>query len=358
MSAQHPKLLIRLRFSAAALLLALSLIPAAYLTAPVQAYAGETLVDRSLFVQNNTPGATSLYTVTFTISEPSTLGSIEMLFCSNSPLQDDSCTTPVGMDVTQAHVKGATGISNFTMFPVTTNELMLNWTPTPISFTPPHVLSFTFTNIKNPNTAGSYYLRLSTYQSTNITGPTVNFGGLAFAITSQLQISSVVPPYLTFCAAVTFPSFDCATGTGNFINFGELSSDRSSQGSSQLFVSTNASSGDTIQMYGTTMTSGNNVISALTSAGQSQPGSAQFGLNLRANTVPSIGADPVGPGSGQPASGYDTPNQYKFVSNDTIANAPVADERLYTVSYLVNIPKGQAPGIYASTLTYVCSGSF
>ncbi|MGH7240638.1 MAG: hypothetical protein ACREHG_11380, partial [Candidatus Saccharimonadales bacterium] len=88
MSARLSGFLTRMRFGTiAVLLLAVSLIPAIYITTPVQAYAGETLTDRSLYVQNNTPGAASLYTVTFTISVYSTLGSIEMLFCSNSPLQ-------------------------------------------------------------------------------------------------------------------------------------------------------------------------------------------------------------------------------------------------------------------------------
>lgn len=313
---------------------------------------------RGLELGNSYPSATTTYKFFLTINTASPgIGSIKILLCSNSPLIDDSCTIPAGLDVTGEQIIASSGLPAFTVIPVTTNELLISWGPTAI--TPPQPISVTLANIINPNAIGPYYGRMSTYNTTNGTGPMVDSGGLAFAITANLEISSYVPPYLTFCTGVSIPAYNCAQATGNYVNFGNLSFSNSSQGTSQMLLATNADNGYTIQVYGTTMTSGNNIIKALSSNAASHPGSPQFGINLRANSVPRAGANPSGPGSGQPAPGYNTSNSFRFVTNDIVASSPAADNyRKYTVTYLVNVPQNQAPGIYVSTLTYVGTGSF
>lgn len=325
------------------------------MSAPVWA---DRLGSRGLVLGNSYPSATTTYKFFLTINTASSgIGSIKILLCSNSPLIDDSCTIPAGLDVTHEQIVASSGLPAFSVFPVATNELLISWGPTAI--TPPQLISVTLADIVNPNATGSYYGRMSTYTSTNGSGPVVDSGGLAFAINANLEISSYVPPYLTFCAGLNIPTFNCASATGNYINFGSLSSARSSQAASQFLVATNADNGYTVQVYGTTMTSGNNIINALGSNSGSRPGSSQFGINLRANSVPAIGSNPAGPGSGQPAAGYDTPNSFRFVTNDIVASSPVPDNyRKYTVSYLVNVPRSQPPGVYVSTLTYVGAGSF
>ncbi len=337
-----------------ALALIMAVLPAFYLVLPASA---NSLSSRSLELANDAPSATTDYNLSFTFATSGSRGSMDILFCSNSPLQDDSCTLPTGLDVTAAQLTASSGLSGVTLFPVATNELLLSWTPTAV--TPPLPVTFTLGGIINPSSIGPYYARLSTYASTNATGPVVDYAGLAFAIVSNLQISSVVPPYLTFCTGLTISGFDCSSALGNYIDFGDLSDSHSSQGDSQMVVATNAPNGYVIQVTGTTMTSGNNIINALTADSASHPGSSQFGINLRANSTPAVGADPTGPGSGQPSGGYNVPNQYEFNSNDQVASSAAADNfRKYTVSYLVNVGSAQAPGVYASTLTYVCAGSF
>jgi hypothetical protein len=126
-----------------------------------------------------------------------------------------------------------------------------------------------------------------------------------------------------------------------------------------MLLATNAANGYIIQVYGSTMTSGNNIINALASNAGSHPGSSQFGINLRANSVPPVGGDPTGPGIGQPAAGYNIPNSFRFVPDDIVASSVAPDDwRKYTASYLVNVPSDQPPGVYASTVTYVAAGSF
>jgi hypothetical protein len=319
-------------------------------------YAAE-LGNRSLRLLNDGPSVSTSYVFSFTISDTSTVGSLSILFCTNSPLEDDSCTVPAGLSVLNSELSSQTGISDFTSYPLATNSLLLSRTPSLI--TAPTTVTLTFTNVSNPSAVGPYFARLETYSSNNETGPPVDFGGLAFSIASNVQVSSVVPPYLTFCSGVIISTFACTTANGNYIDFGNLSPNHTSQADSQLLVATNAAGGYMIQVYGTTMTSGNNVIPAITRDSFSRPGTSQFGINLRANTIPLIGQDPTGVGIGGPTPDYDVPNLYQFVNNDIIASSQGPDDlRKLTVSYIVNTSNTQPPGIYVSTLTYVCSGSF
>jgi hypothetical protein len=107
------------------------------------------------------------------------------------------------------------------------------------------------------------------------------------------------------------------------------------------------------------MTSGNNVIPAVNPTGTSKVGVSQFGLNLRANSNPAIGADPQGVGTGVPVAGYNTPNQFKFVNGGNIASSNLTTEfNKMTASYIVNISSAQPPGIYATTITYLAVGDF
>lgn len=336
------------------LFILVAIVPTLYFRPVVNAFG---LTPRTLLQATSAPGATTDYTLTMNISNNITLGSLSILFCANTPIEDDSCDLPNGIDVSGAQLTSQTGITDFSLFNVASNSFLLSRTPGPV--TAPQPLSLTFHNIINPSGQGPYYVRVAAYSSNNGTGSSVAYGGLAFAITNNVQVSSVVPPYLTFCSAVTIANFDCSTAAGNYIDFGKLVPAHSSQATSQLLVATNASNGYVMQVYGMTMISGNNVINAISNNAASQPGSSQFGLNLRANSVPAVGADPAGPGTGQPVGAYANPNHFQFVSNDVIGASPNADSyRKYTVSYLVNTTSSQPVGVYASTLTYVAAGSF
>jgi hypothetical protein len=102
-----------------------------------------------------------------------------------------------------------------------------------------------------------------------------------------------------------------------------------------------------------------NVIPPLTTTDVSRPGVSQFGMNLVANSDPQVGQAPFGLGSGAPTAGYASPNLFKFVPGDTVASVPLPDEaRKYTSSYIANVAKGQAAGVYVTTLTYIATGGF
>lgn len=318
---------------------------------------GAQITGRSLKMSSNKPGEHGVnYTVSFSPGTPGTVGSVEIQFCANSALIEDACVAPYGLDALNAHLVNQTGTVGYTMSPSSdVNHIILTQNPDGSINGP---ASFEFDNIVNPTYEDSYYVKIFTYATQDASGPSTDFGALAFTINKGFDVSAEVPPYLTFCSGVTIANFDCGTAQGRQLNFGELSSATSSVGQSQMVVASNAGSGYNIFVNGTTMTSGNNIIPAMT--GQtSQIGTSQFGINLRANTIPDIGLDPVGPGTGTSTALYSQVNKFRFVNNERIASASNAqDFKKYTVSYVVNVSKDQSPGVYSTTLTYVTVANF
>lgn len=303
-------------------------------------------------VSANTEAALSL-----DIKTAGTLGSIVAQFCANDPLVGRPCTAPIGLDLNSTAITSQQGPGDFSKSSSSTvNELVFTRTPSSVGT---GRISFDLEDIINPSSAGSYYIRIMTYASSDATGPMIDSGGLAFAINNEFTATAVVPPYLVFCTGVTIPGLNCSNARGDYIDFGELSPTQARKGSSQMLVASNAAQGYTIYMGGTTLISGNNIISELIGNDVSRPGVGQFGINLRANSSPSVGSEPAGPGNGVPTTNYGQTNRFRFVSGESLATYPAPDDiRQYTVSYIVNVPSTQPSGVYVSTLTYVCLANF
>jgi hypothetical protein len=323
----------------------------------VPAQAAE-LTPRSLTLSGAYSATSNVtYRVTFGIPVTTMVGSVRLQLCSNTSLVDDSCIAPFGLDAINVNLDSQSGVSGFSYSPSdsTVNEIVLTRPPALQSNT---MAQFTFTNIRNPSNAGSYYARIFTYASSNGTGPYTDAGGLAFVILPSLSVSTEVPPYLRFCLGESITNFDCTTTTEPFADLGNLTPTTTGAAQSQMVVATNAGNGYSMWVLGDSMTSGNNVITPMP-GGAALKGTAQFGLNLRANANPPIGQDPLGPGSGGVAAGYNQPNLFRFNSGDTLASSPNPDDnRKYTVSYIVNVPATQPGGVYSTTLTYVCLANF
>ena len=324
------------------------LVPAAY---------GAPLGIRKLQLSNSIASGVSIYDLSFDLSTAGQLGSISVQFCSNSPSYIDPCAVPTGLSFTNAVLSNQSGEVGFTKSSSTTaSRLVLT---RPVQPSTVGTVRYTLDNVINPNTIGAYFARIQTFSTSDTSGPFSDYGAITIAINNDLSISAEVPPYLIFCTAISFPSLNCSSAVGDSINFGELNATRPSVGTSQILSSTNAKSGYNITLSGTTLTSGNNVITPIASADVSRPGTPQFGLNLRANVSPASGSDPNGPGNGAPISNYSLPNFFQFVPGDKLISAAKPDEmRRYTASYIVNVPKSQAPGVYVSTVTYICLGNF
>lgn len=321
-------------------------------------YAGTLLLNRYDRISDSATGAVATHAIGFTYADFSTaIGSVSMQFCSNDPVIGAPCTAPVGFDATGVVLATQTGETGFSIHPSSTaNNIILTRALTVPTVGPSQ---YDFTGVVNPSAVGTYYIRLSTHAANNGTGLTVEEGGVAISANGPLNVVSEVPPFLRFCVSVTIVAFDCSSATSFFIDLGELLANQTKFASAQMMAVTNAQSGYTVSISGTTLTSGNNIIPASATPTASNVGTSQFGINLRSNSNPSIGADPVGPGTAVPTANYNTPNLFKFQQGDAVASGGVSqDYRKYTISYLANISPSQAAGVYATTITFICMANF
>jgi hypothetical protein len=205
-----------------------------------------------------------------------------------------------------------------------------------------------FSNVTNPSAPNStFFMRITTYSDSAWT-TSIDTGVVATSTAGQITVTASVDQALTFTLA---------TAT---IPLGTITTSTTGSGTSSMTASTNGSTGYSIAYSGTTLTSGLNTITAMAAAAGSTQNSSQFGINLMLNTTPSIGSNVSGGGSGSPATGYGTQNQYKFnTAGETIASATVPTlSNVYTTSYIANV-NGTAPaGFYSTVLTYVATANF
>lgn len=322
--------------------------------------ANAALLDqRSVELSDSTvTGSSVSYYYSFNIHTSGPIGSMSFEVCSNYLFnQGDACTIPTGFNSSRAALNNSSGITDFTLQPPTTNSKLVITRPA-ATVESPQSVNYEFTGITNPTNLGSYYVHIATYASTDGSGPEVDYGNVVFSINDSINITTEVPPYLMFCVGITIDGFNCGTAQGGILDFGELSTRLTRSATSQMLASTNAPYGYSVTLAGTTMTAGNNVIPAMT-GGPSQLGISQFGLNARANSIPVVGAEPDGGGITMPSALYNTPNQYRFVSGDTImTNDHPDDYRKMTISYIVNRDANQAPGHYVATISYICLANF
>jgi hypothetical protein len=315
-----------------------------------------SIPERYLKISTSVPSDTATYEFGMTYSNPGAIGSVEFELCQNDPFVATACTVPSGLDLSTASLTAQTGETGFSIHPSSTaNKIILTRPSAPVT---PQPSSYTFTPVTNPDAVGTYYVRLRTFASTDASGPDTEKGGMAFSMRSNLSVSTEVPPYLEFCTGTTIAGLSCSGASGFGSDFGELSKVATGTATSQFLVATNAGFGMNVRVYGTTMTSGNDEIPALSGAA-AVPGISQFGLNLRANTLPAVGEEPAGSGTVSVAPGYNTPNQFRFASSDVVAQSSgTTNFQKFTTSYVVNVSTAQPPGHYAATMTYVCLANF
>jgi hypothetical protein len=341
------------------LVLALLLLPIALILAlnTPKTLANIQVQSRYDKLSNSSTGVTSTHTIGFTNTNYTTLvGSILIQFCDNGSIIGTPCNFPGGMDISSAILSSQAGNSGYSISSLANGQIILTRNPSIPNASPS---SYSFSNIVNPTSPGEYWVRVQTFSSIDTTGPFIEQGGMAIGIISALTISSIVPPYLTFCAAVSISAVNCGSAAGNQINFGDFSAQGPSTATSQFVVATNAQYGFNVSVHGDTMTSGNFTIPNLKTPTPSKVGNSQFGINVVANSSPRTGSNPIGNGSGNPTLGYSTPNYYSFNDGDPIVSSIYpSDFGEYTATYLVNVSGNQPEGIYATTINYICLANF
>jgi hypothetical protein len=319
--------------------------------------SADELTNRSVTISNPTPSVAATHTFQLRLASAVPIGSIVFQYCSNSPLITDSCTAPLGLSLSGAVLSQQAGNVGFVIDTIdsTASRLVIS---RPLTSVNQVANIYTFSNIVNPSADNATtYVRISTYASTQGTGSIIDNGSVAFATSSSFAVGAYIPPFLSVCVGVTV-TVNCSQATGFGLDFGDLSSQTTRSVTSQYSASTNDPSGLSVYLLGTTMTSGNNLIPQM-SPQPSQVGTSEFGINLRQNTNPAVGADPTGGGTAFPTSNYNTPNVFAFTPGAEIANSTIPTSyTLTTVSYIVNVSSTQPPGVYNTTLTYLVSVQF
>lgn len=315
------------------------------------------LLTRSVTVGTSEIAATTNHNYSFVLNSAGNLGSIEFEYCANSPLITSPCLAPSGLDTDSSLLASQSGAVGFSIDAALTtgNKIVISRPSGPNLAAQP--ASYDFSNIINPDSNGQTYVRVKTFASSDATGPHTDDGAVVFATVSKVLVEGFVPPYLTFCTAVTV-SLDCASLNGYFLNLGELSNTSANVATSQYSGATNDPGGFSTTLAGSTMASGTFVIPPLTSPSPSSPGVSQFGLNLVANSSPAVGQNKVGSGSSTAHAGYNSPNNFKFGSELISSSSLPTNFDIFTVSYLVNVSAAQHPGVYSATLTYIATAAF
>lgn len=317
------------------------------------------LTRRSVTTGSSLPSVVTSHTYQFDILGIPFIGSFAFEYCSNSPLPEAPCVAPSGLDTSAATLTTQLGILGFTIHPntaLTQNRIIITRVA---SVAVPGTVNYSFANIINPDgSSATIYVRISAYTSIDASGLDFDEGSVTFSIQNPLTITLIVPPYLAMCSGVTV-AVDCSTTNGSTIDLGELSKTSPTTGETQFAVATNSINGYTASIQGSTMTAGNRIIASMPAQSPSAVGVNQFGINLRANTTPSVGQNVAGVGTGVVNTQYNTPNQFKFNDGDALASSVLPTEwNRFTISYLVNVANGQPAGRYATTMTVIATTTF
>lgn len=344
------------------------------------------ITNRSLTLQagangdgGSLPGGIVNHILTFTVPSNVAVGSILFQYCTTAT--GGTCTMPTGMDSTlsgspSTTLGTTTGISGYTLDKTTNGAPYIKNAGTP---TVTGAVTVPLNNVKNPTTNNSsFFVRISTYTSTNATGTPIDTGTVTAAVTNPIVLTGIMPESLIFCAATTIGVNgggipDCSTATTGVVSFNQLFSPTdTATATSQMAASTNAGAGYNITVNGATLTSGANTIPAMAVAATGSHGVGQFGMNLKANTTATsttaVGTEvaPAADGTtyrGEALAGYNTADTFKFATGNSVADSAngspgPTNSQIFTASYIVNVPGNQPAGTYATTLTYVCTATF
>ena len=344
-------------------------------------YASQ-ITTRSLTLQAGTtdggskPGGVVKHAFNFTLPSSSSVGSIKFQYCTTA--SGASCVVPAGLVTTSATISAQTGVAGFTLNNSTNGAPYL--TRVSASVTGPIVTSYTLSTVTNPTATNyTFFVRISTYASTDTTGASTDTGNVTASTATQILLTGTMPESLVFCAgqAIGLTNLvpDCSTVSTGAVTFDQLFSPvDTATAQSQLAASTNAGSGYSITINGPTLTSGSNTVSQMSASTTGAHGVSQFGLNLKANTL-TTATQTAGFGlevavasngtnyRGAAATGYAVVNNFKFTTADVVAasnngGAGGSDAQIFTVSYIVNVPGSQPAGTYTSTLTYICTPTY
>ncbi len=328
---------------------------------PASANAAQ-LTTRKLTLGTSSPAAsaaTTSYAFDFTTATTATFQSFQAQICTTA---SGACTTPTGFANSSSTFTSSTLSGTWTVSTATAGSIRASATGAS-STTAATAKNIIFGNVQNPTTANQTFFARITLFSDAAWTTGVDTGTVAASTAAQITLSGTMDESLVFCTGTSITGQNCGSVAGTAVNFGTFSSSTPSSGTSVMAASTNGVSGYAITINGTTLTcsacAGTPTIAALATQTASSVGTAQFGANLKANTTPSVGANVTGTGTATATANYNTADQFRFVTGDSVASVAAAtNANTFTVSYLVNVPGSQAAGTYTATMTYIATATF
>ncbi len=318
------------------------------------------ITSRKLTLSNSAGAGTGVtYTFNFTVPSATVLKSFQAEICTTA---SGACSTPSGWTGASSDLASQpTNYGDASGWTDASTTTALRMSKTANAAAPTGSQTVAFNGTVNPTAQNStFFARITTYSDDAYT-TAVDSGVVAASTAQQITVTASVDESLTFCSGTSgVTTSSCAGATGSTAALGTLDASSTKFSSSQLGVGTNGGTGYSITINGTTLTSGGNTIDAMTgSSNTSTIGTEEFGVNLRDNATPNVGADPDGSGSGTPTADYNDVDEFKFLTADSIASKGSAELfRRYTVSYIANITTATEPGSYSATMTYICTATF
>ncbi len=315
---------------------------------------------RKVTLSNSAGAGTAVtYTFNFTVPTATVIQSMQAQICTTA---SGACSTPSGfLNNTSTLVSQPTNLGDASGWTVNTSTAgSLRIAKSGNVAAPTGAQTVVFGNVTNPTAQNTtFFARISTFSDAAWT-TSIDTGTVAASTAQVINLSATVDETLTFCTGTSgITTSSCSGATGSAVALGTLTASTTGTGLSQMGVGTNGGSGYAITVNGATLTSGANTITALAAQTASTTGTEQFGLNLRDNATPNVGADPDGAGSGTPTASYNTIDQFRFVTADSVASKGTSESfRRYQVAYIANIDTATEAGTYTATMTYIATATF
>lgn len=314
--------------------------------------SADSIMPRSVTLGSSAASASTNYDFAFIVPTSTTVKSLKFQACDDA---SGACTqagaaggfsSSAGPATLSQAPTGLGGAGTWTIDTTDSTALRIKNTT---NLGAPGAAVVSFSGVRNPSIENAtFFIRISTYTTDDWTGTALDTGVVATSTAGQVTVSVVIDESLTFTLASATVSLSApATDTTGF-------------GTSSMTVSTNAATGYSVSYSGDTLTSGSNTLTAMATPDVSTVNTKQFGINLMANTTPTVGSDVSVGGTGVAATGYDIADNFKFnEAGDVVATALVpTNSNVFTTSYIANMTGSTAAGVYSTILTYMATANF
>ncbi len=367
-------------FAAAVAMLFATIIPALVSAAQV--------TERSIALSSSSADANGVsYQVNFKAVQAA--GAFVVDFCSDSPILGQTCTPPVGFDVTNVSTTG-----DFTASDLDTNTAMVVG-----AIAEDENVSVSLAGINNPTNDGPLYARIVTYTADTIAdgytsadpdvdGTHLDDGGVAISITDTVGVQGAVLETLTFCVSAAVPTQNCGGVTSPVLELGQdvgdgkkaLTAGVLSTGNLFTQISTNAASGAIVSLKSNALNCGGLLRAGALSACDITPaltggtitgGQAKFGVLAASATDPTGAGTPTGTFQTANGSTYNaTTYELDYVAGNATGvtsvygdpildtdDAPISNKNMQ-LTFGASISSVTPAGLYSADLSMIATGKF